>query len=605
MHYENHHFPEFLAGPPHPPTGPEVGPWYDRCAPGCDDQLAVFSRVGRGLKGNGYKVVISSDSDLETYLEGMEYDEASGTWASEWVSENINGGRLDYQYNLRPYTIPQTFTITFRYRRPGRDPYQWTWTTPAIPYIWDADDDGTGDVDGIVGVGAATLFLKKTQDAWVTTNMPTSYTIAEALGRQEKLLYPEGWLREDLNAPGVGDPYTINLTYGIGGDFDAPNIDDLSRVLGITVQNIRNIIAGYGDSYPTATIPDVDYKHYVDRRDAEDLAHIHGDMGFGDHLINDDNDHSNLTIKKYIDNMIDNVLLSSVDPSLLKVTKTAKNHDLGGSNFAYGIAYSLDPVNPVAGDGIKLTNSNGQLTIANNIIAGPGINIARRNDGGLIISNSQVGGVWTQLVAGRDFDYTVHNGWWFGAAQTGSINTNPSSSDMQAPVIEVMISRDLDNAITSAEVRVRSDEGRFLVNKFDVLQTSNFIFSHQDVLNKWENPDDHKGKSAIVSITFKGDYSDLNDLNILGMTSMGSNIWNIYGTNSAIGSASAGDWSLCGASWLVNCGCLKGATGYRTFLLHAMNISDGYNVQYSTPNYGYSHLAIRPYANFDWKITLG
>lgn len=280
MHYENHHFPEFLAGPPHPPHGPEVGPWYDRCAPGCDDQLAMFSRVGRGLKGDGFKVIINSDSDMETYLEGLSYDEASGTWASEWISENINGGRLDYQYNLRPYTIPQTFTITFRYRRPNRDPYQWTWTTPAIPYIWDADDDGFGDVDGIVGVGAATLFLKKTQDAWVTTNLPTSYTIAEALNRQEKLLYPEGWTRDQLNAPGVGDPYTINLTYGVGGDFDAPNIDDLSKVLGITVQNIRNIIANYGDSYPTATIPDVDYKHYVDRRDKEDKDHIHNDMGF-------------------------------------------------------------------------------------------------------------------------------------------------------------------------------------------------------------------------------------------------------------------------------------------------------------------------------------
>lgn len=281
MHYENHHFPEFLAGPPHPPTGPEVGPWYDRCAPGCDDQLAMFSRVGRGLKGDGFKVIINSDSDMETYLEGLSYDEASGTWASEWISENINGGRLDYQYNLRPYTIPQTFTITFRYRRPNRDPYQWTWTTPAIPYIWDADDDGFGDVDGIVGVGAATLFLKKTQDAWVTTNLPTSYTIAEALGRQEKLLYPEGWTRDQLNAPGVGDPYTINLTYGIGGDFDAPNIEDLSKVLGMTVAHIRYIIAN--NSLPT-TDPfnnGENLRQYIDRRDAADFNHIHDDMGFG------------------------------------------------------------------------------------------------------------------------------------------------------------------------------------------------------------------------------------------------------------------------------------------------------------------------------------
>lgn len=281
MPYNDPHFPDFLAGPPHPPIGPEEGPWYDRAAPGCDDQLAMFSRVGRGMKGDTYKVVINQDSDMETYLEGMSYDEASGTWASEWISENINGGRLDYLYNLRPYTMPQTFTITFRYRRPNRDPWQWVWTTPAIPYIWDADNDGFGDVDGIVGVGVGSLFLKKTRESWLTTNLPTSYTIADALTRQEKLLYPTGWTRELLNAPIPGDPYTVNLTYGVGGDIDAPNIDDLSKVLGITVQNIRNIIADYGDNYPTATIPDVDYKHYVDRRDKEDKDHIHNDMGFG------------------------------------------------------------------------------------------------------------------------------------------------------------------------------------------------------------------------------------------------------------------------------------------------------------------------------------
>lgn len=602
MHHHPYDFPQFLSGPPHPPHGPEDGPWYDRCAPGCDDQLAMFSRVGRGLKGDGFKVIINSDSDMETYLEGMSYDEASGTWASEWVSENINGGRLDYQYNLRPYTIPQTFTITFRYRRPNRDPWQWVWTTPAIPYIWDADNDGFADTDGIVGVGVGSLFLKKTQDSWLTTNLPTSYTISDAVSRQEKLLYPVGWTRELLNAPIPGDPYTVNLTYGVGGDFDAPNIDDLSKVLGITVQNIRDIIADYGDSYPTATIPDVDYKHYVDRRDSEDMAHIHGDMGFGDHLKNDDNDYSNLTIKKYIDNMIDNILITSVDPSLLSITKTTKSHDLDGNSFEYGIGYSLDPVNPVAGNGIKLTNSGGQLKIANNIIAGPGISISRRSDGGLVISNSQIGGVWTRLVAGQDFEYTMHNGWWFGAAQREGINTNPSSSDMKPPTVEVMISRDLDDEITSAEVRIRAIEDSYLVNKTDVLSRSNHVFSHTDYPDTWASDSDN-AKSAIVSITFKGDYADLNDLDILACSSMGSNIWNVYGNDSAITSNTG--WHLCGASWYVTCACLKNISGYKKFLMEAVNIADGYNVQYDTPGYNYAHLAIRPFANFDWKITLG
>ena len=160
--------------PPHPPEEP----WHvhqpfpphhhhhhddHHVAPECDDQLAAFSGVGRGLRGDGYKVVIKSDVEAETYLEGLLYDAATNTYSSEWISENINGGQLMYQYNLRPYTNPQTFTITFRYVRPNRES-GWVWTTPAIPYIWDANDDGLADVDSIIGVGVGTLFMKTTSD---------------------------------------------------------------------------------------------------------------------------------------------------------------------------------------------------------------------------------------------------------------------------------------------------------------------------------------------------------------------------------------------------------------------------------------------------------
>ena len=194
----------------------------DRCADRCDDQLPLFSRVGRGLRGDGYKVELHEPTECETYLEGMIYDAATGTYHTDWMSENINGGHLLYQYNLRPYSNPQTFTITFQYDRPGREDHEWTWTTPAIPYIWDADNDGLADVDGIVGTGVATLFLKKTTDGdWVMTQIPTSHTMAEAADRQEKLLYPEDWLREMFNAPAPGDPWTVNLTYGIGRYHDA------------------------------------------------------------------------------------------------------------------------------------------------------------------------------------------------------------------------------------------------------------------------------------------------------------------------------------------------------------------------------------------------
>lgn len=253
-------------------------------APECDDQLPLISRVGRGLQGNSYKVQIAQDSDCETYLEGMTYDAASKTWSTDWVSENINGGKMMYQYNLRPYTNPQTFTVTFRVKRPNRP--EWSWTTPAIPYLWDADDDGKADVDDIVGTGVADLFLKKTTETkW---NYPTITTTDYAAGRMtsdkhDKLVYPDDWDREQLNAPIPGEAFTVNLQYGVGGDIDAPNIDDIAKILGITVDNIRNIIKN--SPVPTESITDENLKKYIDRRDQEvqDEAerHMHVDLGFG------------------------------------------------------------------------------------------------------------------------------------------------------------------------------------------------------------------------------------------------------------------------------------------------------------------------------------
>ena len=254
--------------------------WDSRAADCCDDQLPVFSRMGRGIKGDGFLVQIKSDSECETYLEGLKYDEASKTYSTEWVTENINGGQLMYQYNLRPYTNPQTFTVTFRLKRPNRP--EWTWTTPAIPYLWDADNDGKADVDDIVGVGVADLFLKKTTESkW---NYPTVTASQYAKGemtsaKHDKLVYPDDWTRDMLNAPVPGDPYSVNLQYGIGGDIDAPNIDDIAKILGITVDNIRNIIKN--SPVPTETITDENLKKYIDRRDTEDRKHIHTDMGFG------------------------------------------------------------------------------------------------------------------------------------------------------------------------------------------------------------------------------------------------------------------------------------------------------------------------------------
>jgi len=275
-------------------------PHWDRPAPECDDQLPLIARAGRGLRGDGYLVQIKQDSDCETYLEGLKYDAASNSYSSDWVSENINGGKIMYQYNLRPYTNPQTFTVTFRVKRPNRP--EWQWTTPAIPYIWDADNDGIADVDEIVGSGVAALFLKKTTESkW---NYPTvTYTdYANGLmtsAKHDKLVYPDDWTREMFNAPIPGDPWSVNLQYGIGGDLDAPNIDDIAKLLGITVQQVRNIINGdtnqiVGDGFSGDNIKD-----YIDNL----CSHIHNDMGFGKNLVGDGGTSARNTIKKYIDGL--------------------------------------------------------------------------------------------------------------------------------------------------------------------------------------------------------------------------------------------------------------------------------------------------------------
>lgn len=253
---------------------------------GCesDDQLPIVSRVGRGIHGDDFKVEISSDAPCETHLAGSSFDHTTKEWTSEWVSENINGGCLSYQYKLRPYTVPQTFTITFIYRRPGRP--EWSWTTPAIPYVWSIDDDGgkqPGDPDAVVGSGVATIFVKDGKDKpWV-----------------EKLVYPAGTDREDYNAPEQGEAWTSNLYFGVGGDIEVPNLGDLALVIGITEEQIKQIIQG-----STGVIGGSDnVKNYIDDQDDkhvdEALDHVHEDLGFDEGFLPGDG--GSTSVKKYID----------------------------------------------------------------------------------------------------------------------------------------------------------------------------------------------------------------------------------------------------------------------------------------------------------------
>lgn len=218
----------------------------DHCAPDCDDQLPLIARVGRGPKGDSARLVAVDNCD-ETYLHAGYYDQ-NGEFHSEWVSENINGGELSYQYNLRPYTIPRTFTITFIYRRPGR--HEWSWTTPAMPYIWSIDPNGAPEEnpDHTVGSGVATLFVRTNHSSW-----------------NERLHYPinpdtkRPYDRSKFNAPQAEEGWSATITFGKGGDVEVPDFDELAKVIGVSKQDIFNIIEGN-----TININGINAKNVID-----------------------------------------------------------------------------------------------------------------------------------------------------------------------------------------------------------------------------------------------------------------------------------------------------------------------------------------------------
>lgn len=254
----------------------DVHPINDsRHADCCDDQLPLISRVGRGMKGDSARVRITDpDSCTETHIEGGYWDEGSKTWHTDWISENINGGELKYQYNLRPYTIPRTFTITFIYKRPGR--HEWSWTTPAIPYIWTLDPAGEPDEnpDHVVGSGVATLYCKTMHDgAW-------------SINRDERLWYPhdpdtdEPYPREDFNPPNPEAGWSATVTFGFGGDVDVPDFDDLAKFIGYPDKSyIYDILENNPVTFHGITHSNL--IEYIDKCDDRDLTHIHQDLGFG------------------------------------------------------------------------------------------------------------------------------------------------------------------------------------------------------------------------------------------------------------------------------------------------------------------------------------
>ena len=635
-----HHHPD------HPPY------MVDRCADECDDQLPLFSQVGRGLQGNGYKVEVIKDALTETILEGLVYDPYTGALTSDWVSENINGGHLSYAYNLRPFTDPQTFTISFKYVRPGRNADEngtvWSWTTPAIPYLWSRQEDGSmSDGEDIVGTGVATLYLKKTTEPTWNWRL------------HEKLVYPDGFTHEDMNAPDPLEGWTVNLQYGIGGDIDAPNIDDLSKVLGITVQNIRNIIAN--SPVPTDTIDQPNLKKYIDW---------------------------------VADTLVSNIVVTSKWPGRLKVTRTdtARN-----GNTPKKTTFELDPIKPTAGAGIEITEAtNGALTIKNTGIlrvnSGIGIQVENNNDGSVTINNTQVGGKWKVLTPDVDFQWKTHNGWYFGPNPSfilspdrksdvgGNAHRTTNSRYLDAnnvpiadkvaadpysqsrypaenpPRVRVILSEDSDGEITSADVYIDeynvkrtmwTDANKILhpenchamfciynlletveAAQYDEWKIRNFFDpDNPGDLSDWLEYDDNNEPvtrsvsrmgfrhsyamynaptAPHLSLKFKGQYAALNDMSVVSGSTRFSGVPNFSGR---VDGGNIYDdtlsWRNVGARWEPKVGISKLASSafmstfsqvakckinrsYLDFIFYWSAPQDGYNSSINSPKYEYN-----------------
>lgn len=475
-----------------------VHPEHNRFAPECDDQLPAFSTMGRGPRGDSYRVkLVDPDTHEVTQLVGESYDEVTKTWNTEWMSENINGGFLEYQYHLRPYNVPSTFTITFKYHRPsahgyikdetgakdptsrqhdtygafcgdgqpnssdyennvGDDPHNecsWVWTTPAIPYVWNDQSP-----DNIVGSGVGTLFAREHHglDGQEIVGWPYDIVDGKRIYKHERLVYPKGWTREHFNAPLPGQAWTSQLIFGYKGNIQIPDFWDLSMIVGAPIKSLTNILDGQKDQL-TAGVETGDnildlIKNWAD--------HIHEDMGFGNDLIGDDgtskvptnpyapnSSGKPFTIKNYVDYWIEYTqgwaldhmpIVRSGDSNVIVGTGKDGNHTVYTISLGDDVATKGDiPAAPkiIAGQGIKVTKSGNDYTVSANLTPGPGISIKPGKNNSIEIGNVMAGD-FVELVEGRDFDYGYFNGWY-------AVNGNGSVGDpVMGPEIYVNLSVD-------------------------------------------------------------------------------------------------------------------------------------------------------------------
>lgn len=582
-----------------------------RIAPECDDQLPVFSTVGRGIKGDTYRVkVVDPDTHEITQLVGETYDEATKTWHTEWMSENINGGHLEYQYHLRPYNVPSTFTITFKYHRPsahgwtldengkkvptsrthhdsntfccdgepndsydsegnriennvGDDPdneCSWVWTTPAIPYFWTpVNEDGSieNPPDHIVGSGVGTLFTRTMHD-----NNGNPLTDA-AVNWTEQLIYPKGWTREHFNAPTVLKPWTVNLRFGFGGNVNVPDFYDISKIIGVPIRNIINLLNGQPNQITDGTMSGdsvVDYvKNWID--------HIHTDLGFNGGLIGDSpgakvpNSNNPATVENYI----------KASKSEVKAGRDIEVTESYGPNGQKIYTVSTDladsipempeipkPTEVKAGPGIKVTK-NGNVYTVEAMSASPGTLIGKEN-----------------------LDFTMLNGWEVTAEQGGGQNFPEVYLNLSTDGSEIVggsIQFDFYNkaVLSHPGVMVQTDANKNTITKGSLNATES---ANNGVYVAHAYPLDTIKSAAICAFSFKGSNEafgneiNLADLNSKGiMTQSSTCLWNF--------SAQTGSESCAWPVFVEIRKASSSSTYGGAYVLYVTMLGDGINSQFS------------------------
>lgn len=212
----------------------------------CDDQLEFAARVGRGVKGDSFKIECVDDKESEalTTLIGSMFDETTKKWIEQWRSDNINGGKLTIKERKNFGSLPPTFTLTFTYIRPDRT--EWSHTTPAIPFVPDSPGPTPGS-----NIGVETLFLK--DHSKKANDLYKEITIIDPAHSREEwgLPYPPGGESKisDTKPSEIGEPWSATL--------DIIETKEFESLSGLTNQQIVSIIQGVKNVIVSPRFPDI------------------------------------------------------------------------------------------------------------------------------------------------------------------------------------------------------------------------------------------------------------------------------------------------------------------------------------------------------------